>query len=47
VAAVAQPVVVPADAPQAAGPGELIVPVTVTRGATQEIVLRIVLKVDG
>ena len=44
--AAAQAMVATADARQAE-PGELIVPVTVTRGATQEIVLRIVLKVDG
>jgi mutual gliding-motility protein MglA len=45
-AAAAQTTVVTADARQAES-GELVVPVTVTRGATQEIVLRIVLKVEG
>jgi signal recognition particle receptor subunit beta len=42
----AQAMVVTAEAPQVES-GELIVPVTVTRGATQVIVLRIVLKVEG
>jgi signal recognition particle receptor subunit beta len=44
--AAVQTMVVTADAPQA-GSGELVVPVTITRGAAQEIVLRIVLKVEG
>jgi signal recognition particle receptor subunit beta len=44
--AAAQPVVVTVDAAQVAA-GGITVPVTITRGATQEIVLRIVLKVDG
>ena len=42
----AQVMVATADARQVES-GELIVPVTVTRGAAQEIVLRIVLKVEG
>jgi len=41
----AQTMVVTADAGQAES-GELIVPVTITRGAAQEIVLRIVLKLE-
>ena len=44
--AAAHPAVVKVDAAQAAA-GGITVPVTITRGATQEIVLRIVLKVDG
>jgi len=44
--AAAQPAVVTVDAAQAAA-GGITVPVTITRGTTQEIVLRIVLKVDG
>jgi hypothetical protein len=41
----AQTMVVTADARQAES-GELIVPVTIARGAAQEIVLRIVLKLE-
>jgi hypothetical protein len=41
-----QTAVVPVSAQQVAS-GELVVPVTITRGATQEIVLRIVLKLEG
>jgi mutual gliding-motility protein MglA len=44
--AVEQAMVATEDALQA-GPSELIVPVTIPRGAAQEIVLRIVLKVEG
>jgi hypothetical protein len=44
-ATAAQAMVVTVDARQVES-GELIVPVTVTRGATQEIVLRIMLKVE-
>jgi hypothetical protein len=41
-----QATVVTVDARQAAS-GELTVPITISRGATQEILLRIVLKVEG
>jgi hypothetical protein len=45
-ATAAQTMVVSVDAQQAAS-GELTVPVTITRGVTQEIVLHIVLKLEG